>query len=105
MIGKYPRACNHFALNKFSSVKLREWESLVQVIRDMQKGIFLDPECLVHLPNSISDLPTLTSNGKSTTSMHNVHGDNFNGDKIQYNNTGSGPMINGASGPISFGGK
>jgi hypothetical protein len=40
----------------------------------------------------------------TTTSMNNIHGDNFIGDKTEYNNTGSGPMINGASGPISFGG-
>ena len=104
MIGKYPRACNHFALNKFSSMRLREWESLVQVIRDMQKGIYLGSEYSVHLPNLISDPPTPAAHGGNTTSMQNVHGDNFTGSKIQYNNTGSGPVINGASGPISFGG-
>jgi hypothetical protein len=40
----------------------------------------------------------------STTSMQNVHGDNFIGDKTQNYNQGTGPMINGASGPITFGG-
>ena len=40
----------------------------------------------------------------TTVSMQNIHGDNFTGDKTEYNNTGSGPMINGASGPISLGG-
>jgi hypothetical protein len=105
MIRKYPRACNHFALNKFSSVKLREWESIVQVIRDMQKGIYTGSEHSIHLPDLIPDPPASAAYGGNTTSMQNVHGDNFTGSKTQYNNTGSGPMINGASGPISFGGK
>ena len=39
-----------------------------------------------------------------TTSMKNVHGDNFIGDKTQYYKQGSGPIINSPSGPISFGG-
>jgi hypothetical protein len=40
----------------------------------------------------------------NTTSMHNVHDDNFIGDKTQNYNQGTGPMINGASGPITIGG-
>ena len=70
----------------------------------MQQGIYLDPEHFIRLSNLISDLPTLKVHDKITMSMHNDHGDNFHGDKTQYNSTGSGPMINSASGPISFGG-
>jgi hypothetical protein len=39
-----------------------------------------------------------------TTSLQNVHGDNFIGDKTQFYNQGPGPMINSPSGPITFGG-
>jgi len=104
MLGKYPRACNHFALNKFSSVKLREWESLVQVIRDMQSGIYPYSEHSIEFTNLNPDFTPPAAHENNTTSMQNVRGDNFTGSKTQYNNTGSGPMINGASGPISFGG-
>jgi hypothetical protein len=83
-------------------MKVREWESLVQVVRDMQEGIHLGFEHSVEFPNPMSDPPLPTTNGKNATSMQNVHGDNFIGNKTQYNNTGAGPMINGASGPISF---
>jgi hypothetical protein len=65
---------------------------------------YLDFERLIDFPNSISDPPLPTTNVRNAVSMQNFHGDNFVGNKTQYNNTGSGPMINGASGPISFGG-
>jgi hypothetical protein len=85
-------------------MKLREWERLVQVVREMQQGIYPDSEHSIYLTDLISDPPTPAAYGESTTSMQNVHGDNFVGDKTQYNNTGSGPMINHPSGSISFGG-
>ena len=39
-----------------------------------------------------------------TTSLNNVHGNNFIGDKTQNYNQGPGPMINAPSDPITFGG-
>jgi len=40
MIGKYPRSCNHFALNKFQNAELHEWKLLIKVMQEMLQGIW-----------------------------------------------------------------
>jgi len=85
-------------------MKLREWKLLVQVIRDMQHGIYLDSARSVDLTYLKLDPPPHDAYGNDTTSIQHVYGDSFTGQKTQNNNIGSGPVINSASGPISFGG-
>jgi hypothetical protein len=41
LIGNYPRACNHFELNKHSNSESPEWKALVRVLLEMKQGIFV----------------------------------------------------------------
>jgi hypothetical protein len=37
-INKYPRACDHLSMNKFSSPNHPEWEVMTRVLHDMESG-------------------------------------------------------------------
>lgn len=38
-MNKYPRAFNHFALNKYSGPQLGDWQHLLEVLREMIEGM------------------------------------------------------------------
>ena len=40
LIGNYPRACNHFELNKHSNPGSPEWKALIRVLLEMKQGNF-----------------------------------------------------------------
>jgi hypothetical protein len=40
LIGNYPRACNHFELNKYSNPESPEWKALLRILLEMKQGIF-----------------------------------------------------------------
>jgi hypothetical protein len=42
LISQHPRACNHFALNKFSSSRVGDWEKLTKIMQLLQRSIQVD---------------------------------------------------------------